>query len=95
MVKRPHVRWAFDVKGFALVLLVIVIGWLVFGGMFAFLGRMARQGLAAGSNKAVQDLTMRQEVWAGRAASMMYRRLWPIPAVALVGFILIATNYRI
>ena len=76
-------------------LLFVVIVWLVFGGMFAFLGRMARQGLAAGSNKTVQDLTMRQERWAGRTASIMYRRLWPIPVVSLIGFVVIAANYKV
>ena len=82
-------------KVLALALLIIVIGWLIFGGAFAFFGRMARQGLAAGSNNAVQGLTMRQEAWAGRAASLMYRRLWPIPLAALVCFILIAANYQV
>jgi hypothetical protein len=83
------------VRIFANVLLFVVIGWLIFGGMFAFLGHMGRQGLAAGSNKTVQDLTRRQERWAGKAASVMYRRLWPVPVLALAGYILIAANYRI
>lgn len=73
----------------------IVVVWLMYGGIFAFLGRMARQGLAEGPNQKIQDLRMRQERWAGRTAKVMYRRLWPIPVLALAGFILIAVNYRI
>ena len=83
------------VRILANALLFVVIAWLMFGGMFAFLGRMARQGLAAGSNQTVQDLRMRQERWAGRTAAIMFHKLWPIPVVALVGFILIAANYKI
>lgn len=82
-------------KALAIVLMFVVIAWLMYGGIFAFLGLMARQGLAAGSNRKVQDLTMRQERWAGRAAKVMYRRLWPIPVLALAGFVLIAANYPI
>lgn len=83
------------VKGLALVLLFIVIGWLIFGGVFAFFGRMARQGLGPGSNQTAEAMHMRQEQWAGKAASLMYRRLWPVPVIALIGFILIAANYRV
>lgn len=38
---------------------------------------------------------MRHERWAGKAASVMYRRLWPVPLLALIGFVIIAANYRI
>jgi hypothetical protein len=83
------------VRGLALVLLFVVVAWVIWGAMLAFLGYMAHQGLAAGSNKKLQELRMRQERWAGRVAVIMYRRLWPIPVVALVGFVAIAVNYPV
>lgn len=78
-----------------MILIIVVMIWPIIGGSFAFLGLMAKQGLAQGPNRSVQEMTLRQERWAGRAASVMRRRLWPIPVAALAGFIVIAANYKV
>jgi hypothetical protein len=83
------------VKALAVLLVVVAASWLGLGAMFAFMARMERQGLTWGSNDAAQQVARRQQRWAGKAASVMYRRLWCVPAIAVVGFVVIAVNYRI
>lgn len=82
----------------ATLLFTLFFAWLLFGCAFLFLDRASRQGLTlsmGGEHPVLHERILRRQESLGRVGKVMFRELWAVPVLALAGFLILVTIYKV